>query len=316
MIVSHQELEAEHARARALALASGCGPRHGLFGPASAFWTINRESAVLLGGGAAVLLQLAHPYVAHAIDQHSRTRDDVLGRFRATFRHVLTMVFGTSDQACAAAHRVYAVHARIHGQITEDVGRFAAGHRYHANEPEALLWVHATLVATALDVYQAVVRPLGADERDAYYLSSKRFAYLFGIPDRVIPADYQAFRRYMDDTVASSTIAVCGPARDMARFLLSSPNRWQTPVWHLYRTITAGFLPERLRAPFGLSFDRARRIEFAWAIRALAASYRALPDSLRYFPEYLSARAGEPLDQPGADRAALQRLIRLLLAVR
>ena len=43
-------------------------PRAGVFGPASMLWRVNRESIAFLGGGRAALLQLAHPFVAHAVD--------------------------------------------------------------------------------------------------------------------------------------------------------------------------------------------------------------------------------------------------------
>ena len=56
-------------------------PRAGVFGPDSMLWHVNRESIAFMGGGRAALLQLAHPYVAHAIEQHSNTRTDLLGRF-------------------------------------------------------------------------------------------------------------------------------------------------------------------------------------------------------------------------------------------
>jgi Uncharacterized protein conserved in bacteria len=45
----------------------------GVFGPASLTWRVDREVAVFLGAGRALLLQLAHPWVAAAIAEHSRT---------------------------------------------------------------------------------------------------------------------------------------------------------------------------------------------------------------------------------------------------
>ena len=51
----------------------------------------------------ALLLQLAHPWVAAAIIDHSRTLGDPIGRFHRTFAVVFTMVFGTVDQALSAA---------------------------------------------------------------------------------------------------------------------------------------------------------------------------------------------------------------------
>jgi uncharacterized protein (DUF2236 family) len=41
----------------------------GVFGPRSVSWQIDRESAIFLGAGRALLLQLAHPWVATATDK-------------------------------------------------------------------------------------------------------------------------------------------------------------------------------------------------------------------------------------------------------
>ena len=58
--------------------------------------------------------------------------------------------------------------------------------------------MHATLVHTALRVYELLVEPLSSIERDAYYDESKLFALLFGIPDDVLPPTWEAFERYFD----------------------------------------------------------------------------------------------------------------------
>src|SRR2546423_8796382 len=78
-------------------------PREGILGPRSIAWQLGGDLAVFLGGGRAALLQIAYPAVAHAIDQHSRTKTDVVGRFQRTFRHVFAMVFGELDDALVAA---------------------------------------------------------------------------------------------------------------------------------------------------------------------------------------------------------------------
>src|ERR1700686_2462091 len=70
-------------------------PHVGIFGPSSISWKVNRESALFLGAGRAALLQLAHPWVAAALHQHSNLRTDPLARFHNTFRVVFTMIFGT-----------------------------------------------------------------------------------------------------------------------------------------------------------------------------------------------------------------------------
>src|SRR5439155_3887213 len=112
--------------------AAGDG-RAGVFGPGSLMWQIDREAAAFLGAGRAVLLQLAHPWVAAAIARHSRVLADPIGRFHGTFNLMFTMVFGTTEQALAAARRLHDRHSQIGGELAEAAGPFAAGSRYRAN---------------------------------------------------------------------------------------------------------------------------------------------------------------------------------------
>src|ERR1700692_3605899 len=42
---------------------AAAGSIEGVFGPASLTWRVDREAAVFLGAGRALLLQLAHPWV-------------------------------------------------------------------------------------------------------------------------------------------------------------------------------------------------------------------------------------------------------------
>src|SRR5438067_1723534 len=81
----------------------------GIFGPESVSWKINREAALFLGAGRAALLQLAHPWVATALLEHSNLMARPIARFHNTFRIVFTMIFGSLDQAMAAARHLYAL---------------------------------------------------------------------------------------------------------------------------------------------------------------------------------------------------------------
>ena len=96
--------------------ASCGGAELGLFGPTSVSWRVARESVIFVGGGRAALLQLAHPYVAHAVDQHSATRSDPIGRFNRTFTSVFAMIFGDLEHAVSAAYRVRAIHDSVNGR--------------------------------------------------------------------------------------------------------------------------------------------------------------------------------------------------------
>jgi uncharacterized protein (DUF2236 family) len=122
---------------------AAAGPVAGVFGPASLTWRIDREAAIFLGAGRALLLQLAHPWVAAGIAEHSRTLADPIDRFHRTFNTVFTMVFGTLDSALAAARRLHRRHGAVTGMLPSTAGRYAAGSAYRANEVSALRWVHA-----------------------------------------------------------------------------------------------------------------------------------------------------------------------------
>ena len=129
-------------------------PLVGLYGPDSMMWRVGRcHLASMLGAGRALLLQVAHPWITQGVDHHSRTRTDPLGRARRTFTNVLTMTFGSLEQALAAAERVHQVHSHIRGALDYSAGGFAQGDEYRANEVNAMVWVHATLWDSAMRMY-------------------------------------------------------------------------------------------------------------------------------------------------------------------
>ena len=145
-----------------------------------------------------LLLQVAHPLVAAGVAAHSRFRSEPLTRLRRTLDLMLTLVFADAAGTLRAVAEIERVHARVHGVLDADVGPFPGGTPYDANDPELLLWVHATLIDSTLHVYQRFVRPLSPAARATYYEESKRGARLLGIPERLIPRTLGAFETYMD----------------------------------------------------------------------------------------------------------------------
>ncbi len=261
-------------------------PQAGVFGPDSRVWSLNREAVIFLGGGRAALLQLAHPFVAQGVADHSRSREDAVGRFLRTFEHVFAMVYGDLESALASARRVHAIHGHIRGVVRETVGAIAAGTPYRANDPDALLWVHATLWETSVQVYELVVRPLSIDEKDAYWAETKRFARLFGIPDDLVPVDWPAFEDYWARMLASDVIRVSAAARELAHHLLRPPAWWLGPPWEWLRLMTARLLPPRLRREFGLPFGALDQVAAEASLAALRSTWWLLPGAVRWLPAY------------------------------
>lgn len=270
--------------------ANAAGSVEGIFGPASMTWRIDREAVLFLGAGRALLLQLAHPWVAAAISEHSSTLVDPIGRFHRTFGVMFAMVFGSRDGALAAARRLHRRHAMIGGVLPEAIGPFAGGSSYAANDAAALRWVHATLVETSAIAYDLVLPQLSIAERERYWAESRLFAALFGLNPSDLPADWASFADYNAAMAQSATLSVSPAAREMARQIFAGVRTWlRPPRWYL--ALSVQMLPERLRAGFGFDIDARDQRAADRALTWIRRAYPWLPARLRYVGPYHEAQA-------------------------
>lgn len=265
-------------------------PCAGIFGPASMSWKINRESALFLGAARAALLQLAHPWVATALEQHSSLMARPIARFHSTFRIVFAMIFGSLEQAIAAARHLYTVHTHIRGEMSEDIAAWRRGSPYEANQIAALRWVYATLVESAVLAYECVMPPLTHGELAAYFAESKILAGLFGLPASELPDDWPAFLEYCRAMENSDMLGVSQTARLMAKNLLAGAGSWIKPP-HWYCALTTEWLADRFRQEFGLKFGDSERNAAERAKRLLPRFYRRLPRAIRFIGPWHEAQA-------------------------
>lgn len=248
------------------------GDTDGFFHPQSIIRKIGREGVGLLGGGRAILLQLAHPLVAAGVADYSEFQKDPLARLRRTLDLMHLLIFGDRRQVKEVLQRFHAMHARIQGRLPHAAGQFPAGTFYTAADPHLKLWVHATFAGTSLMTYERFVEPLSLDERKRYYADTRVLAHLLDIPDSILPPTLNAFEDYMAAMLSSNTLAVTDTARHLAWNVLN-PNVGivQYTSARLLRFVTAGLLPERFRTAYGLrwsvwqqglldSFSRATRL--------------------------------------------------------
>jgi uncharacterized protein (DUF2236 family) len=293
-VVSPQDLERHIAAAQARVT----NPSQGIFGPDSITWRINRESALFLGAGRAALLQLAHPWVATALDQHSSLLAKPIARFHNTFRVVFTMIFGAAPQAFRAARSLYQMHTRIKGELPSAVAGYAKNSRYEALQVPAMLWVYATLIDSAVIAYQCVLPPLRPAELAAYYEESKILAGLFGLPAAALPADWSSFENYVAEMCASQSLGVSDRSRFMAQRIMSGAGSWiHIPRW--YGSLTTEWLPPRFREEFGFAFRPAEQARSQRAQRFLPRIYAKLPASLRYVGPFQEAQSRLANRNPG-----------------
>jgi uncharacterized protein (DUF2236 family) len=263
--------------------------RDGYFAPESVIRRVgNTPVTPFLGGGSAVLLQVAHPLVAAGIVEHSDYRHDLWRRLARTLRALYLITFGSKAEAERAGGAVQAVHAHVRGTTRTPLGSFPAGTPYSASDPELMLWVHATLVEGSLSSYQRFQQPLWPEEQERYYQEMAVVARLFGTPAAVIPRTLADFRDYFRGEIESNTIAVTPIAQEIAEVILRAP--LPVPLQMLapaHRLATTAQLPPRLRREYGLRWTplhalllpvAARSVRLiAWPMLLAAARLRPPP---------------------------------------
>jgi uncharacterized protein (DUF2236 family) len=214
----------------------------GFFSDDSMVRRVNREGVVLLGGGRALLMQIAHPMIAAGVAEHSAFPDKGRERLMRTLRLTFAIIFGSERQAMDAIEDINLVHQRVYGP------------GYSATDPDLLFWVHAVFIDTTLLFYGRFVRRMSLTEKETYYQEAKKVALLLGIPDATMPADLKAFEAYMAEAIAA--IRVSADGRRLAPEVLSNAPGGPVTRW-LMRRVTVESLPAHLREQFGFSSSSA-----------------------------------------------------------
>lgn len=250
-----------------------------MYGPDTVTARVVTESVLLLGGPRALLMQLAHPAVAAGVADHSGFEADPFRRLVRTLDAMTTISFGPPEAMRATVDRLARVHSRVVG-TTDD------GTPYRADDPALLLWVHATLVDTVLEVERRYLGALSPAERETFYLESRRLAAAFELPDAVVPPDLAAFSEYMDDQEASLTVSAT--ARELAHTILH-PRVPRVPLvpsalWEPLRMVTVDMLPRAFREGYGLRWDGNRKRLLRASQRAARAVLPRIPRPVRNLP--------------------------------
>jgi uncharacterized protein (DUF2236 family) len=148
-----------------------------LLPPDSLSWRVCKNPvALLVGGVAAVILELAEPSVRTGVWEHSSFRKDPMGRLRRTGLAAMTTVYGARSIALPMIAGV----VRMHGKVA---GATPAGVPYSANDTRLLTWVQATAAFGFAAAYSRYVDPLSPPEFDALYREGAPASRLYGALD-------------------------------------------------------------------------------------------------------------------------------------
>ena len=263
--------------------------------PGSVTWRYAGDVRLLATGAYAILLQVAHPTVGAGVSEHSNFKADPWGRLFRTLDYTYAMTYGGPELAAATGRGIREMHKRIKG-VKPD------GERYHALEPEAYAWVHATLAHSIVRGHELLGRPMARNDVERFYAEWRLSGELIGVRERDLPASWREFGAYFEAmvterlertaAVAEVLDALADPTRPDLRFL--SPATWRVariPAVRQIDLVTAGLLGRELRVRLGVPWSRAKERELQLVAGASRAVTPLLPRALRNVgPAYLRWR--------------------------
>ncbi|MGL3805525.1 oxygenase MpaB family protein [Paeniglutamicibacter sp. R2-26] len=254
------------------------------------------ESVYLLGGGRAILLQLAMPQVGHGVARHSDFANNPMGRLHGTLTYIYALSNGTEAQRDAVRGIVHRAHAPVRGSAAADGSHPA----YSARDPKLQLWVAATLYDSAMQIHEAVLPALDDATAEQLYREYARLGTELGMPDAYWPADRAAFAEYWQRTCTD--LEVDQRVREVAAELLAARNApvWVRAVMPLARLASVGLLPPEVRTMFGFEWNRRRQRRFDLFMGAVRVAVRLLPRQVRHFPMHFYLRRLDAAMRQGA----------------
>ena len=214
----------------------------GLFGPDSQTWRVVSDTAVFVGGIRALLVQAAHPEVVAGVADHSRYREDPLGRLSRTAAYVTATSFGAMPEVEAAVRVVRRRHRPV-------VGDSHRGRHYDASDPGLAAWVHNSLTDSFLAAYRAYgAAPISDPDADRFVDEQTAVGRLLGAEP--LPTTAAGLSQWVIDHPA---LAPSPGAEEAIRFLRRPPLPLIVlPTYGLLFRAAVATLPERIRDIVGV----------------------------------------------------------------
>jgi uncharacterized protein (DUF2236 family) len=235
----------------------------GLLGPDSVSWHLIGDVAAFVGGIRGLLIQAAHPEVVAGVGDHSRYREDPLGRLSRTSSYVTATTYGAIPEVEQAVAQVRRIHRVVSGVSSRGVA-------YDAGDPGFSAWVHNALTDSFLVAHRTYGGlELTPGEEDRYVLEQTRIGALLGSDP--MPTTSAALSRWIE---LHPGLARSPEMRDAVDFLTAPPLEPGLRLGYkvLLEAATAT-VPTRLldilgmkRAPGAVRIGRAAVAGLRWAL--------------------------------------------------
>ncbi|PPL20591.1 oxygenase MpaB family protein [Microterricola pindariensis] len=255
------------------------------------------EAALLAGGGAAILLQLAHPAVGRGVARHSDFTGRPLDRLFGTLDYVYTVAFGDEQMVAFVVRGVNRAHAPVHDR--------ASTPGYNAFDPQLQLWVAATLYHAAMQVHDRLLGRLDAESAEAVYRDYAALGARLQMPVEHWPADRAEFERYWHEALAGLRAT---PESAAVVTSLLNPRTLPVPLrgaMPLIRLLSIGLLPASVRELHELPWGAREQARFDRTLALVRVAYRRMPRRLRHLPrDRALARVRRAMREQPAPRPA------------
>jgi uncharacterized protein (DUF2236 family) len=232
----------------------------GYFGTDSmAVRALGQRAVALTYGQRALVIGAMHPRLFVGTAQHTSHRHTPYTRLGLTARLFEAVFLGSKDEADRALAFTAKRHAPVRGVTEVDGGpSHPPGSPYSAADPGLMWWTAAFTLDSVEYMYDALVRRLSRDQREALFQDFVTWAGLFGMPREAAPSSYDDFRNRFDTWLYSDEPFLTDEARLVGGYLageygyhLPGPD-WLVPP--ILRTVVTGSLPSRVREAYDLSW--------------------------------------------------------------
>jgi uncharacterized protein (DUF2236 family) len=227
-------------------------------------WRIFKNPITLLIGGlAAVILELAEPAVRAAIWEHSSFRSNPMLRLQRTGLAAMVTVYGAQSVAERMIARVAHLHSKVFGTTPD-------GLPYAASDSRLLSWVQATASFGFAEAYSRYVRPLDRRELDTVFRESLCVSELYGALE--MPSSSTAFHALLrSNHVRLHATPAVFEFLSIMRTLrgLPAPLSW---IQGALVRAAVDVIPEATRARLGLTERFGLRTAERWLVMTAAAT--------------------------------------------
>lgn len=258
-----------------------------MLGPDTLTWRYFGDARGLMFVVRAGVLQAMHPAIDAALRQHSDFFENPWNRLLRSSGPILGVIYDRPGRSEETASWVRDQHKAIKGKT-------ASGAQYHALNPDAFYWAHATFFESIITVQGYLGNRLSRFDQERLYDESIGWYEMYGLTMRPVPPDYAAFERYWDDMLAdgleATEVAVGSfqggmkvpapyPALEGLPWLAMKPFVTRAPTF-----VARGTLPVPAREKLGLRWSKADEVALRGMLAPLRFSWPLVPEPLRWHP--------------------------------